>query len=126
VPQGAVVKLFFEHERPYSWAAHLDENASPFMFDASDESIYGIYTKLKYLDSIRAPIRNTLIITCRDATFLYSRNHRGRLALKHPLVTGESKIIFHLESLKAYFNFELLIIYYTYVLTESCKPFMFG
>jgi hypothetical protein len=65
--------------RPNSWRKYLGDNSIPFMFDASNESIYGIYTKLKYLDSINVKLKNVLIILDRDASFLNLKNHEGHL-----------------------------------------------
>jgi hypothetical protein len=36
--------------KPARWKKYLPQNAEPFLFDASNESIYGIYTKIKWLD----------------------------------------------------------------------------
>jgi len=36
---------------PEDWGKYLPDNSSIFCFDASHESIYGIYTKLKYLEN---------------------------------------------------------------------------
>ena len=57
---------------PSSWKKYLAEKDSPFMFDASKESIYGIYTKIKYLDSLNWRLDNVLVVLCRDCSFYTS------------------------------------------------------
>ncbi len=53
------------------WSKYLTKKDKIFVFDASSESIYGIYTKLKYLDSKKIKITNAIIVICRDRTFEY-------------------------------------------------------
>lgn len=112
--------------RPNSWRNYLSDNDIPFMFDASAESIYGIYTKLKYIDSINVEIKNALIILCRDASFSYSENHKGHLFIKHPATSGESSLSFQLAFLKAYFSPKFLINFYSYKFLGRYKSFMSG
>lgn len=110
--------------RPSSWQKYLNVSDKPFMFDASGESIYGIYTKIKYLDSINVEIKNVLIILCRDVSFYYSKNHSGHLFIKHPEVSGESPVYFHNEFFKAYINPKFLFNFICYKIIGEYKPFM--
>lgn len=112
--------------RPQSWKQYLDSFDSPFMFDASAESIFGIYTKVKFLDSIGLPIKNALIIICRDVTFDRYTNHDGHLFIKHPVTSGESKLKFHAAFVKAYFMPRFLLNFYSYKVLKSYRPFMAG
>jgi hypothetical protein len=112
--------------RPNSWRKYLPDDDSPFMFDASGESIYGIYTKLKYLDSTNIEIKNALIILCRDVSFSSSENHKGHLFIKHPATSGESSLSFQLDFIKAYFSSKFLINFYSYKILGSYKSFMSG
>ncbi len=110
--------------RPASWQIHLSKNDSPYMFDASGETIYGIYSKIKYLDSKNVKLNNVLIILCRDVAFSHSENQKGHIFIKHPVTSGESNIAFQIEFFKAYLNPKFLFSYYTYVITRKQKPFM--
>lgn len=110
--------------RPSSWKKHLSNEDSPFMFDASAESIYGIYRKIKYLDSIQANLKNVLIIICRDYTFGYSTNYDAHLYIKHPATSGESKLFFHHVFFRAYLTPEFLFSFYNYTFTKKYKPYM--
>jgi hypothetical protein len=112
--------------RPSVWQKYLPKQASPFAFDASSESIYGIYTKLKYLDSIQHNINNVLMIVCRDATFKHSQNQDGHLFMKHPLTSRESKIIFHYNFFNAYLEPEFLLSYHQFRLTKKYQDWMAG
>lgn len=112
--------------RPSSWRRYLSVDSRPFMFDASGESIYGIYTKIKYIDSKNVDLDNVLIILCRDVTFEHSENHQGHLFIKHPATTGESTVKSQSVFLKAYFDPKFLFSFYAYKVIGKYKPFMSG
>jgi len=109
---------------PNSWCKYLSANDSPFMFDASGESIYGIYTKLKYLDSTKVEIKNALIILCRDATFSHAENHKGHLFIKHPATSKENNLVFQIEIFKAFLIPKFLFNFICYNILGTYKPFM--
>ena len=108
------------------WSKYLTKKDKIFVFDASSESIYGIYTKLKYLDSKKIKITNAIIVICRDRTFEYDKNHEGHLFIKHPEISGESKLHFQFEFLKDYFTPKFLFSFYLHKIIKEYKPFMFG
>ena len=110
--------------KPKSWRKYLSKNDSPFLFDASSESIYGIYTKLKYLDSRNIEIKNALIILCRSASFNFEENQKGHLFIKHPATSQESNFSFQLEFFNAYSNPKFLFSFYSYKILGTYKPFM--
>jgi hypothetical protein len=112
--------------KPKSWKKYLLDADKPYVFDASGESVFGIYSKLKFLDSLSIPINNAIILLCRDVSFGYSENPKGHLFIKHPSVSKESKFTFHLEFIKAYFNPKFIFNYYLYTLTKRYEPFMNG
>lgn len=109
-----------------SWSKFLPQDAKPFMFDASGESIYGIYTKIKYLNSKNVAIKNALIVLCRDASFNYSENPEGHLYIKHVATSGESNLVFQFEFFKAYLNPNFLLYFFCYKILGSYKSFMTG
>lgn len=110
--------------RPSSWKKYLSPDDSPFVFDASAESIYGIYKKIKYLDSINTSIKNAIILLCRDYTFVYSKNYDKHLYIKHPATSGESNLFFHYLFLNAYFSSGFLFSFYNYTFTKKYQPYM--
>lgn len=109
---------------PYSWEKYLSPNSHVYMFDASAESIYGIYTKLKFLDSLNIRIQNALIIICRDVTFKKTDNYDAHLFIKHPAVSNESKLDFQLAFLKAYLDPVFMYNYYKFRMTKKISPSM--
>ena len=111
---------------PNVWMKEMGSEGSPFVFDASSESIYGIYTKIKFLDSMNVDINNALIIICRDYTFASASNPSNHLKIKHPLVSGESLMKFQLAFMKAYFDIKFLSSYYIYITTGYYFSFMHG
>ena len=110
--------------KPETWQKYLDKNASPFAFDATMESIYGIYKKIKFIDSTKAPINNVLFIFCRDYTFATTDNPVNHILRKHPLLTGESNFNFQFTFFKPYLDFNFLASYYTRLITGEQYAFM--
>jgi hypothetical protein len=95
---------------------YVGEDAVPFKFDASGEGLYGIYTKLKFLDSEEESIKNVLILLCRDAMST-TENFSNHLVIKHPETSEEGWLEFHWSFLKSYFNIKFLMGYYYFKLT---------
>jgi hypothetical protein len=107
-----------------AWKKHLSADDKVFFFDASGEAIYGIYTKLKFLDKAGVNIDNALILFCRDAVFEYTDDFDGHLTIKHPATSGRSWLRFHFVFFKAYLNLKFLASFYNYTFTREVKPFM--
>ncbi|HSU26893.1 MAG TPA: hypothetical protein VLJ68_00810 [Chitinophagaceae bacterium] len=112
--------------RPNSWRQYLPDGDSPFVFDASDESVYGIDAKLKYLDAKNAEIKNALIIVCRDQTFAASENSNSHLFTSHPALSGESRFNFQMRFVKGYLTPRFLVNFYAYKVLGKYKTFMSG
>lgn len=110
--------------KPESWRKYLDQKAKIFAYDATMESIYGIYKKVKFLDSTGVNIKNALFIFCRDYTFSTTENPVNHILKKHPLLSGESRFDFQYTFFKSYFNINFLFSYYTRLLTGKHYPFM--
>jgi hypothetical protein len=112
--------------RTSTWLKYLPSSASPFMFDARGESVYGIYTKLKYLDEHNVPITNALILLDRDMSFDFTSDHIEFLGKKDPAISGDSRLLFQFAFFKTYFNPKFLLSYYLYKFTGKFYPFMTG
>ncbi len=110
--------------RPISWQKYLKINSRIFMFDASSESIYGIYKKLKFLDKLDIKLNNVLIVLCRSCSFDNDCNHKGYLFIKHPAISGESELRFQLEFYRTYLNPRYLFSFYDYKFTGKYKEYM--
>lgn len=102
--------------KPARWKKYLPQDAEPFLFDASNESIYGIYTKIKWLDQQGIPLKNVLLLICHDRTFTHSSNVDSHLYIKHPAVSGESMRDFQWLFFKAYIQPDFWIRFYGYQL----------
>ncbi|MFZ9846728.1 MAG: hypothetical protein ACO3EE_01095 [Flavobacteriales bacterium] len=112
--------------RPSSWQKHLKDKDKAFTFDASAESIFGIWKKFLFLKENNIKIDNALIVICRDITFNLDVNHIDFLFLKHPLVSKESWYRFHYIFLRGYFNKDFLYHYYRYKITNQFDNSMVG
>ena len=110
--------------RPEVWGRYVDADSGIFVFDAAGESVYGIYHKLKYLNSEKIELKNALIVLCRDFAFRHETNHEGHLYIKHPATSGESNLAFHYEFVRAYFSPKFLFNYYAFQVLGAYKPFM--
>ena len=84
------------------WQEHISSKRC-FHFDAAAESLYGISTKLNYLNQKKIPIKNVLIILDSDLLAV-TDNSQGHLFLKHPELSGQNCLLFQLEFIKAFFN----------------------
>ncbi|MCU4173884.1 hypothetical protein [Carboxylicivirga sp. N1Y90] len=99
-----------------SWEKYLDENAKPFVFDASGESLFGIYKKIKFLEKRGTNLDNVFILFCRNGVCI-NDNYDEHLNIKHPLVSEESWFKFHFTFFKSYFELKFLLGYYSYMIT---------
>ena len=100
-----------------NWIKYLDSNSVPFVFGASSESIFGIYTKIKYINETGGRIKNAMVIIDLDWNFDFE--HHGHLFLKHPAIAHTSWLNFYSEYIKSYFDPDFLWNYYKYILTKN-------
>ncbi len=103
----------------------LPSGAVAFSFDASAESLEGIYLKIKYLHSQKVELKNVLVLLCRDFGFRAGK-HEGHLMIKHPNLSSESWWSFHQSFLLSYFVPTFFIPFYDYKFTNIYKPYMSG
>ncbi|MEI7620894.1 MAG: hypothetical protein WCJ57_05015, partial [Candidatus Falkowbacteria bacterium] len=84
------------------WNEHIQAKGT-FHFDASGESLFGVHSKIKWLDAQGVRVKNCLIIL--DYELLSNvKNHEGHIGIKHPAVSKDSYVDFHLAFFKAYLN----------------------
>lgn len=108
--------------QPSEYKKYLNENGHVFSFDASSENIYGIYSKLRLINSLNQKIDNAIIILCHDVTFRpLSENH---LVKKHPILTNESMCDFQKSYFKEFLNIGLLYNFFKYKITENYSESM--
>lgn len=98
---------------PSSWINYLPKGSSPYMMDGFGEEIYGMYHKVKYLDSIEVDIKNALIILDVGGVF-----HRDDIRsdmyffLKHPDIDNSSRSDFYKKQFEDYLNPNYIASYY--------------
>jgi hypothetical protein len=108
--------------------AFLTEDWSRFIgssrtlhFAAMNESLYGVHRKVLFLSKERMPIRNALVILDTQLMSMYA-NSTGHLFIKHPEVSGESPLTFHLTFFRAFMDIPYFIGYLDYKLTGKVRP----
>jgi hypothetical protein len=74
-----------------------------FHFDASGESLYGIYKKIVFLDRQGVDLSNCLLLLDAD-TLMKVDNYSDHLFIKHPKVSRESELAFQMEFLRAFMS----------------------
>lgn len=120
---GASVTLAF---RTNSWKKHLPSTASPYVFDATGETTYGIFTKVKYLDKIGTIINNCIIVICPGNTFTTDKDQNSHLQVKHPAIAGTSWANFYFTFVKDYLNPWFLKNYFQFLITHKYVSSMSG
>lgn len=108
-----------------SWHKHLGSDTSPYKMEGFSENIYGIYSKLKYLDSHSIPIKNALIILDVDGTLASDLPQVGYMYRKHPETTNDSWFSFHKEQFLTYFNANMILRYFLFKVCNLRNNFVF-
>jgi hypothetical protein len=105
------------------WKKYIHTNGEIFHYPAASETLYGIYSKIKFLNKNHIPIKNCLLIM--DISTLKETEHRyDYIHASHPDVSGESKISFQLDMFKNYFSNLFCLQYVDYKLTGTIKGYM--
>ncbi len=97
------------------WQQYLDSPRT-LHYAAAAESLFGIYKKFIYLSAHNMPIRNCLVVL--DPSVLsVTWNGSGLLYLKHPQLSGESLVDFHLTFFRAFMDHSFFLGYVGYKTT---------
>lgn len=105
------------------WKKYLDSGDEPFHFEGMGEGIYGVYKKIKFIDSIGDKLNNALIIL--DEELLNGlKNIKALPYVLDYRVSGESMGSFHYRFVKMFYKPSFLYAYYNYKWTREYKPFM--
>lgn len=105
------------------WAKYLENDASPFHFDANSEGVYGIATKLEYLNNTGADIEYALLIIDR-LLLEKTENSESHMFIGHPNVTKESAFSYYASFLRAALNPQFILAYFDYKLFKQYRPYM--
>jgi hypothetical protein len=113
--------IFYEID---DWKQYLQENCSCFHFDASGESLYGIYKKIQYLFKRKVPLVNALIILDYD-TLVQIRSNKGHLFIIAPQLEENKNLAqFHQISFNAFLNPYFIFAYLDYTFSKKVKTYM--
>jgi hypothetical protein len=108
---------------PSTWKTCLDTSSRVFSFDASRENIIGIWSKIKFIDRNKQPIKNALLVIDYDKAF--SRLEKDNvLFTKHYRVYRSSWIDFQIKNFLNFLNPFFLRALITYQITSEFKPYM--
>ncbi|MHA3788826.1 hypothetical protein ACX0HA_11490 [Flavobacterium hauense] len=107
------------------WKKYIPENSSPYHFDASAETIYGISKKIQYIDSKNEKINNALLVL--DHMILNrDKSLEGHSFVISPQLTNYKNLTsFHFQFFKASLSHEFLPGYLEYKITGNVKPYMY-
>lgn len=108
------------------WQKHLPKDASPYMFDASGESVFGIWRKVMFLDSREQAIDHSVVILCGDCSFAYEGDHAGILFKKHPYILQKEKPIVDTDFLSGYFRHGFFMAYLDWKTFGTWRGYMKG
>lgn len=113
--------LFF---RASDWRRHIGEDASVFHFDGSDESLFTLHRKVKFLAERDVPMRHALLVV--DHSLLYWAEERtGHLIATPPrLMQWSNLLTFHGSFLLAYLDPRFLLAYYDFMLFGEFRDYM--
>ncbi|MBK7498965.1 MAG: hypothetical protein IPI19_07635 [Ignavibacteriales bacterium] len=100
--------------KTWDWKNHLDSSGVLFSFDASNENIFGMLTKIKYLNDNHIKIDNALLVVCSDATFLSISDLDGPLYIKYPDIASTNQLNFYLTFISSWFDKLFFVKYIDY------------
>lgn len=105
------------------WETYLKDSSRPYQFDASQESLMGVYGKVKYLDRHNIKIKNVLLV-CDSNLLSKTENVYDPPHIKHPAISGESMITFQATFIKAYFTDFFFVRHIDYLISGHLKKYM--
>lgn len=98
------------------WQTHIGQDTKPFHFDASNETLYGIYKKILYIDN-KASIKNALIVLDYSTLSQIEPINTHIFYISPELENNKNIVGFHVASIRAFFTSEFLIPYFNYKTT---------
>jgi hypothetical protein len=108
------------------WRKYIGDSASVFHFDANSETLFGIYRKIRLIDSLHAPMKDVLIILDEEV-LRWTVNSAGHLFVKDYRLTAQSWLSFQLLFFKDFITSPKFIsACLDYKLTGQIKPYMFA
>ncbi len=108
------------------WTPLLPSGVRPYHFDASLESLYGVWSKVRYLDRHGYALRDVLMVV--DADLLRQADHGDQRALfrKTPEIDGSSVLQFQLAFGEAFLSRGFFAKYCDFAFTGRRRGYMAG
>jgi hypothetical protein len=104
------------------WQRHI-QSTRCFHFDASGESLYGIYAKFRFLDQSGINISNALIILDYE-TLSCTNNRKGHLFRTPPRLSGESRLTYQFLFFRTFLDASFFTPYLHFMLTRHFHEYM--
>jgi hypothetical protein len=105
------------------WQHHLARDVRPFHFDAWSETLFGLWSKVRFLDGRGNALREALLVVDHE-TLEATSNRHAHAVIKHPAVSGESKVEFHRTFFAAFFARAFFVKYLDWRVFGSYRPYM--
>jgi hypothetical protein len=105
-----------------NWGKYVND-ATPYHFDASCETISGIATKLAFIEKQGNKIENTLFVLDRS-NFAYEQDTLGSVFVQDYRVSGLPWWKYHLIFVNTYFSKGFFVAFYDYLLSRNFKDYM--
>jgi len=87
----------------FDWQKYISPSV-PFHFDATNESLFGIFKKFIYLKKHKIKIKNAFITLDYPTLIQVKNNLKDITQIKHPEISGESYLKFHFLFYKSFFQ----------------------
>ncbi len=108
---------------PSLWRKYIVTSNEVFSFDAYQENILGIWSKIKYIHGNNQRIKNALLVFDTSVTF-GKFNNEGHVFMKHYEIYPSSKFKFHNTSFLSFLRPKFLIPLIHYKITGEFYPYM--
>jgi len=100
-------------------------NGIPIRLNANNESLYGIYKKIKRLDQSGVSLKNVLLLLDHSTLRKVVKN-KSHTRILHPDISGMENTEFQKEFITAFFNPNFLIPYIDFRIFNTYRKYMRG
>ena len=105
------------------WEKHLPATSKAFHFDASGEGVFGVQTKISYIDEIGDNLNNVLIIFDEEMLQI-DHNTKGYFVISPPNLSKEPVLEYYSEFVMAGLDIPFIVGYLDYSLFGTYRPYM--
>jgi hypothetical protein len=105
------------------WKRYIHTDGEVFHYPAASEILYGVYSKIMFIDRQKIPLKNCLLVM-DISTFKGTEPRADYIHSPHPDVSGESNIAYQLGMFKNYFSNFFCLQYVDYKLSGKIRGYM--